>query len=112
MAPNQRVIAVETPEGRSIALPVVVVGQEQQVSSEGPPQLGTALAAVEEFAADFKKAMLKVAPTKATVEFGITFALQAGKLTALFVDGRAEGAVTVTLEWDREDGTSTDADPA
>ena len=55
-------------------------------------------------------------PDRATVEFRIGFAVEAGKLTALWVGGRGEASMTVTLEWSREqlaaDGeTAEDPDP-
>jgi hypothetical protein len=98
VADTRRVIKALTPEGTPIALPVVVIGGEQQVAGK-VPSLADALGAVEQFAEGFKNAVLKVAPSKATVEFGMTFALQSGVLTAMFVDGKAEGSVNVTLEW-------------
>jgi Trypsin-co-occurring domain 1 len=41
-------------------------------------------------------------PTRATVELRLGFAVEAGKLTALWVRGRGEASMTVTLEWSRE----------
>jgi hypothetical protein len=41
-------------------------------------------------------------PARATVEFRLGFAVEAGKLTALWVGGRGEASMTVTLEWSRE----------
>jgi hypothetical protein len=38
-------------------------------------------------------------PSKATVEFRLGFAVESGKLTALWVGGKGEAALTVTLEW-------------
>lgn len=41
----------------------------------------------------------KVAPQKATVEFGLKITGKPGKLTALLVDGAGEGTLNITLEW-------------
>jgi hypothetical protein len=38
-------------------------------------------------------------PTKATVELKFGFEVEAGKLTALWVGGKGEASLTVTLEW-------------
>jgi hypothetical protein len=44
----------------------------------------------------------KATPDKVSVELGIELALKAGQLTALIVEGGARGALTVTLEWERD----------
>jgi len=52
-------------------------------------------------------------PTKATVELRFGFAVEAGKLTALWVGGKGEASLTVTLEWSkdsRDDGSGDEAD--
>ena len=41
-------------------------------------------------------------PTKATVELGLTFSVEAGKLTALWVGGKGKASLNVTLEWAAE----------
>jgi hypothetical protein len=38
-------------------------------------------------------------PAKATAELKFGFSLEAGKLTALWVGGKGEASLTVTLEW-------------
>jgi hypothetical protein len=49
-----------------------------------------------------KATLAKVTPDKVSVELGIELALKAGKLTALIVEGGGRGALTVTLEWERD----------
>ena len=39
-------------------------------------------------------------PTRASVEFGVEVAVDAGKLTALLVNGNTTGSLKVTLEWE------------
>ena len=36
-----------------------------------------------------------------SVELAMEFAVKAGTLTALIVDGESSGSLTVTLEWER-----------
>lgn len=38
-------------------------------------------------------------PTRAAVELKLGFALETGKLTALWIGGKGEASLTVTLEW-------------
>lgn len=96
-----KLTAVRTPNGEIVVLPVVSLGGESQVAG-GMPSLSTALKAVDDFTKGLRSALKAVSPDRTTVEFSISFAMQAGKLTALFVDGTTEGAVSVTLEWDKE----------
>jgi hypothetical protein len=49
-----------------------------------------------------KATLAKVTPDKVSVELGIELALKAGQLTALIVEGGGRGALTVTLEWERD----------
>jgi hypothetical protein len=63
--------------------------------------LDEALAAIGDVAALVRDKLDAAVPTKATVEFGVSFAVQGGKLTALVFDGKADASLTITLEWDR-----------
>ena len=38
-------------------------------------------------------------PTKATVQLGLAFSVEAGKLTALWVGGQGNASLNVTMEW-------------
>jgi hypothetical protein len=49
-----------------------------------------------------RSALVKVTPSKTTVELGIDLAVKSGKLTALVVEGGAAASLKVTLEWGGE----------
>lgn len=102
-----RLVTARTPGGQVVALPVVDLdgsaGGGEQLVAGGLPGLANALAAVEDFSAGFRRAVQAAAPRKATVEFSMSFAMQSGRVVAMFVDGKAEGSVTVTLEWGSAD---------
>ena len=49
-------------------------------------------------------------PTRATVELKLGFAVEAGKLTALWVGGKGEASLTVTLEWSERPGAPASGD--
>lgn len=69
--------------------------------------LGDALDSVGEIGELLWRQVGKAMPSKATVELKLGFAVESGKLTALWVSGKGEAALTVTLEWaGRPDGTS------
>ncbi len=100
-------LPVKTPNGKTVVVSVTKLdgtakgGGEEQAAA-GLPSLSDAWAAVDDFTAGLRTALRAVAPHKTTVEFSISFAMKAGRLTTLFVDGSAEGAVTVTLEWGKD----------
>ena len=51
----------------------------------------------------------KVAPTKASIEFSVGITAKSGKLTALLLDGAAEGSIKVSLEWSADPASGTPA---
>lgn len=54
-----------------------------------------------------RSALEKAAPGKVTVELAIELAVKSGKLTGLVVEGEGKGALTVTLEWNRDSGANS-----
>ena len=44
-------------------------------------------------------ALAKIKPSKTTVEFGFTFDVEGGKITAMFVNGKVSADLKITLEW-------------
>jgi NTP-dependent ternary system trypsin peptidase co-occuring protein len=113
-----RVVTARTPGGQLVALPVVDLppgpdgayadadagSDETAVADRGDAARGVsdlkpALAAIEDFSEALRRAVAGVRPRKATVEFTLAFGVQTGKVVAMFVDGKAEGSVKVTLEW-------------
>jgi len=94
---------VTTPGGQTVVVQALDLdgtgaGGDQQVGG-GVPSLDGALRAVQDLSAGLRKVVDGVSPRKATVEFSMAFAMESGRLTALFVAGKTEGSVTVTLEW-------------
>jgi hypothetical protein len=98
-----------TPSGEVVVVQAVNLdapddlgGEEAQVSG-GIPSLDDALRAVQDLSEGFRRVTAAVTPRKATVEFSIAFAISSGQLTAMFVEGKTEGSVKVTLEWGSSD---------
>ena len=76
--------------------------------------LGGALDTVGEIGSVVLEKLKAARPGRITVELRLGFAVESGKLTALWVGGRGEASMTVTLEWpgDRHnlaDGTNAAA---
>ena len=63
------------------------------------PDLSAVTGALASFAGQIGKALDRAAPDRATVEFGCQLGLDAGRLTALVVQGSANASLRVTLEW-------------
>jgi len=55
--------------------------------------------AIEGIAVAVASSLQKVKPQKASVEFGLEVALEAGQLTALLVKGTGTSNLKITLEW-------------
>ncbi|MFF8840139.1 CU044_2847 family protein [Streptomyces sp. NPDC015130] len=65
------------------------------------PDLSAVTAALASFAGQIGEALDRAAPDRATVEFGCQLGLDAGKLTALVVQGSTNASLRVTLEWEK-----------
>lgn len=48
-------------------------------------------------------------PSKATVELKLGFAVEGGTLIALWLNGRSDASLTVTLEWSQPPAPGADA---
>ncbi|MGA5192800.1 CU044_2847 family protein [Streptomyces exfoliatus] len=68
------------------------------------PDLSAVTEALASFAGQIGDALHRAAPDRATVEFGCQLGLDAGKLTALVVQGSANASLRVTLEWEKRSG--------
>jgi hypothetical protein len=67
----------------------------------GKLNLRDALETIGEAAGLVYERLEHLTPTKASVEFGVSFSVQGGTLTALLFDGKADASLTIRLEWDR-----------
>jgi hypothetical protein len=68
-------------------------------------RLDDALAPIGEVAALLRRRFDPSMPTRATVEFGVSFSAEGGKLTSLLFEGKGEASLTVTLGWERHADT-------
>jgi hypothetical protein len=71
------------------------------VGRHGPSDLRAALEPVTEVAELVRERLESLTATRATVQFGVSFSAQSGKLTALVFEGSGQASLTVTLEWER-----------
>ena len=95
-------VTARLPSGVAVKVEAVTDGTSTDgMTSVGLRQfdLADALDSVGEIGALVVSKLKKAKPSKTTVELKLGFAVEAGKLTALWVGGKGEAALTVTLEW-------------
>ena len=100
-----RVVTAKLPNG--VPIRVAVSGSEPTdgLANVGlrDLDLGKALEAVGEISSLIVDKLKAASPARTIVELRLGFAVEAGKLTALWVGGKAEASLTVTIEWGRQD---------
>jgi hypothetical protein len=108
MESRTKIVRAKLANGQVVQLEVAVRGAnseedaaEYDVASE-IFSFDEVTGAIEEIAKTMTGTIAKVKPRKATVEFGLGVALEAGKLTALLVKGSGTASVKITLEWSEE----------
>jgi hypothetical protein len=105
---DTRIVEVALPNGTTAlvrAVDVEGVGATK-TSFKDKFDFADVAATLEGLSDSLKSSLAKAAPDKVTVELGIELALKSGMLTALIVDGEANGALTVTLEWEHDSAQS------
>jgi hypothetical protein len=97
-----RAVTAWLPSGVAVKVEAVT----DEASADGMTSVGLrhfevadALESVGEIGALVVSRLGKARPSKTTVELKLGFAVESGKLTALWVGGKGEAALTVTLEW-------------
>jgi hypothetical protein len=104
-----RAVAARLPSGAVVKVETVDAGSggsDDAMTSVGLKELhlSDALESVGEIGELVWKQIGKAMPSKATVELRLGFAVESGKLTALWVGGKGEAALTVMLEWSGRSG--------
>jgi hypothetical protein len=111
-----RAVTAWLPSGVAVKVEAVT----DEASDDGMTSVGLrhldvagALESVGEIGALVVSKLGKARPSKTTVELKLGFAVESGKLTALWVGGKGEAALTVTLEWSGtpDGGPDSEADP-
>jgi hypothetical protein len=98
MENRTKIVAVQLAGGQEMHVEAVAMGGEQDVAI-GFLSFADVTDAIEEVSKAIAGALERVAPRKATVEFGLQIAVEAGKLTALLAKGSTQASLKVTLEW-------------
>jgi hypothetical protein len=100
----EKIVTATLADGRSVGVRVTATSSDELSSvglRDGIASLEDALEEVSSLAASVQRHLERVAPSRASVEFGIAFTASAGHLTALLVDTKSDMSMKLTLEWDR-----------
>jgi hypothetical protein len=105
---DRTVVTALLPSGIPVRVEVPGSGSADGMTSVGlrDLDLGEALDRVGEIGSLVVEKLTAATPAKATVELRFGFEVEAGKLTALWLGGKGEASLTVTLEWGRPDAAS------
>jgi hypothetical protein len=96
-----RAVTAALPSGVPIRVELAESGNGDGMSSVGVRdfELGTALDAIGEIGSLVVEKLKSAKPTKATVELRLAFTVESGKLITLWVGGKGEASLNVTMEW-------------
>jgi hypothetical protein len=98
---RDEVAKVELEDGTIFYVKVQPVPGESRVSLHAD-NFEHVITAVEGIGKRLSKVWETLKPGKASVELGIDFTCEQGKLLALLVDGSAQASMKITLEWSGE----------
>jgi hypothetical protein len=93
-------VALELGNGRQILVEVVSHGDQEVGAADFP--LADIQQSIVDVADIVVSVMEQIAPKSATVEFGVSVAVQAGNLIALLVQGTGSANLKITLAWEKE----------
>lgn len=94
-----RIIPVKLANGRHMQVEAIAMGGEQDVAI-GLPSFEEISDAIERISTSIGGAIERVGVKKASVEFGLQVAVEAGQLTALLAKGSTQASLKVTLHWE------------
>jgi len=97
-----QLVPVELSDGTRIMVRASIPGGEGDVAAiDRILSIADVTATIEGVSKALNEAIDKVKPSKASVEFGVELAIEAGQLTALVAQGSATTSLKITLEWEK-----------
>ncbi len=98
MKERTEVIKAKLANGTIVHIQATVLGGDEKATFTHP-SFKEVTDAIEGIAESVVTTLQKVKPKRASVEFGLEVALEAGKLTGLLVKGSGTSNLKITLEW-------------
>jgi hypothetical protein len=96
---NSQSLPVTLPNGTTIRVEASRFGEQKVAAIDATLKFQPVIDALEGISGALLEGIKKVEPKKATLEFGLEVAVEAGQLTALLVKGSGTSTLKVTLEW-------------
>lgn len=101
---DRSIVEVVLPNGVTALVQAVDTGGGAvKAGRPGKSDLSAVTGTLEGVSAAIKSALVKAAPERVSVEFGLELAIKSGALTAMLVDGEGSASLRVTLEWQQHD---------
>lgn len=104
---DRSIVEVELPNGVTALVQAVETGGgAAKAARTGGLDLSALTGTLEGMSIAVKSALVKAAPDKMSVEFGLELAMRSGALTAMLVGGGGSASLRVMLEWQNGDESS------
>lgn len=94
-------VPVQIGDGLTIRIETASLGGREKVGILDSLPFQELMRGIEAVAESFGDSLKKIQPSKASVEFGVEVALEAGKLMAVICQGSGKANFTITLEWEK-----------
>jgi hypothetical protein len=88
-----------TVAGTTLLVEARISGGDEEIGGGAARQFAAVLKPITAMAQQITKSLASAKPTRATIEFGFDFAVEAGHLTAFVVSGSGQASFKVMLEW-------------
>ena len=99
MTQETQIVQVKLPNGAVVGVEVAQTAEEDRRIALEAFSFDGVNHAIEGMVDTLWDTLRKVAPQKATVEFGFEIGVQNGQLTGIFIKGSGKANLKVTLEW-------------
>ena len=96
---NSQPLSVTLPNGTIIKVEATRFGEQKVAAVDATLNFEPVVEALEGISSALLEGIRKIQPKKATLEFGLEVAVEAGQLTALLVKGSGTSTLKITLEW-------------
>ena len=96
-----RTVEVQIDESTNAQIEVQVVGNKEEDVAVKVPKFDDIVQVVSSIGKKLDESVSSLNPSKVIFEFGLSFALNAGTLTTIILDGKSESSIKVKLEWDK-----------
>lgn len=99
MQVRKNIIPIEITKDKIIHVQATVIGNTEQDISSRLPSFKGVVETIEEISSAIAKAIEKVKPHKASVEFGLEIGVESGKITSILMQGSTSANIKIKLEW-------------